>query len=65
MDSPGGRPPLFAEVAAAVYGGPPIVRSFVYGLGGRDLHPADIRGVFEHVESAPRETQYVALRRDT
>jgi pyruvate ferredoxin oxidoreductase alpha subunit len=64
-DSPGGRPPLFAEVAAAVYGGPPIVRSFVYGLGGRDLHPADIRGVFEHVDSVPRETQYVALRRDT
>ncbi len=63
-DSPGGRPPLFAEVAAAVYGGPPVVRSFVYGLGGRDLHPADIRDVFDRVEGAPRETQYVALRRD-
>jgi pyruvate ferredoxin oxidoreductase alpha subunit len=63
-DSPGGRPPLFAEVAAAVCGGPPVVRSFVYGLGGRDLHPEDIRGVFESVENAGRDTQYVGLRRD-
>ncbi len=64
-DSPGGRPPLFAEVAVAVYGGPPLVRSFVYGLGGRDLHPADIRDVFDRVATAPRETQYVSLRRDS
>ncbi len=61
-DSPGGRPPLFAEVAAAVYGGPPVVRSFVYGLGGRDLHPEDIRDVFAHVEDVTRSTQYVGLR---
>jgi pyruvate ferredoxin oxidoreductase alpha subunit len=64
-DSPGGRPPLFAEVAAAVYGDPPVMRSFVYGLGGRDLHPEDIRGVFTRVQDAPRETQYVALGTDT
>jgi len=63
-DSPGGRPPLFAEVAAAVYGCAPIVRSFVYGLGGRDIHPGDIRAVFECVESAPRGTQYVGLREE-
>jgi pyruvate ferredoxin oxidoreductase alpha subunit len=63
-DSPGGRPPLFAEVATAAYGGPPVVRSFVYGLGGRDLHPEDIRGVFASVENAGRETQYVSLRSD-
>jgi pyruvate ferredoxin oxidoreductase alpha subunit len=61
-DSPGGRPPLFAEVCAAVYGDAPVVRSFVYGLGGRDIHPEDIRAVFERVGSAPRETQYVALK---
>jgi pyruvate ferredoxin oxidoreductase alpha subunit len=61
-DSPGGRPPLFAEVAASVYGGPPVVRSFVYGLGGRDLHPEDIRDVFAHVEDVTRSTQYVGLR---
>jgi pyruvate ferredoxin oxidoreductase alpha subunit len=61
-DSPGGRPPLFAEVCAAVYGDAPVARSFVYGLGGRDIHPEDIRAVFERVGSAPRETQYVALK---
>jgi pyruvate ferredoxin oxidoreductase alpha subunit len=41
-DSPGGTPPLAVEVAYAV--GP--VRSHVYGLGGRELHPGDIREVF-------------------
>jgi len=64
-DSPGGRPPLFAEVAAAVYGCAPVVRSFVYGLGGRDIHPDDIRAVFERVQNAPRATQYVGLRSET
>jgi pyruvate ferredoxin oxidoreductase alpha subunit len=41
-DSPGGSPPLAVEVGYAA--GP--VRSHVYGLGGRELHPADIREVF-------------------
>jgi pyruvate ferredoxin oxidoreductase alpha subunit len=41
-DSPGGTPALAVEVAYAV--GP--VRSHVYGLGGRELHPGDIREVF-------------------
>jgi pyruvate ferredoxin oxidoreductase alpha subunit len=45
-DSPGGRPPLFAEVAAALAGGAaPELDSYVYGLGGRELHPPDIRDV--------------------
>jgi pyruvate ferredoxin oxidoreductase alpha subunit len=37
-DSPGGRPPLFAEVGRG--------ESHVYGLGGRDLHPEHVRAVF-------------------
>jgi pyruvate ferredoxin oxidoreductase alpha subunit len=41
-DSPGGAPPLTVEVAYAAR----PVRSHVYGLGGRELHPADIREVF-------------------
>jgi pyruvate ferredoxin oxidoreductase alpha subunit len=45
-DSPGGTPPLRAEVAAALYGSDCALSGAVYGLGGRDLHPADIRGVF-------------------
>jgi pyruvate ferredoxin oxidoreductase alpha subunit len=45
-DSPGGTPPLRAEVAAALYGSGSALSGAVYGLGGRDLRPADIRGVF-------------------
>ena len=53
-DSPGGIPPLHAEVAAALYGSGVELDGHVYGLGGRDLHPEDIRTVFagtapEHV----------------
>ena len=52
-DSPGGRPPLYAEIAGLA----PSVRSHVYGLGGRDLHPEHVRAVF--ADEAPH---YVGLR---
>jgi pyruvate ferredoxin oxidoreductase alpha subunit len=53
-DSPGGTPPLHAEVAAALYGSSARLRGHVYGLGGRDFHPADVRAVFAHArEEAP------------
>jgi pyruvate ferredoxin oxidoreductase alpha subunit len=55
-DSPGGRPPLFAEVVGLA----PNVRSHVYGLGGRDIHPEDIRAVF-----AGTAARYVGLRSDS
>ncbi len=42
-DSPGGSPPLFAELAAALYGSGIDLRGHVYGLGGRDFHPDDLR----------------------
>jgi pyruvate ferredoxin oxidoreductase alpha subunit len=45
-DSPGGAPPLHAELAAALYGSGVRLHGHVYGLGGRDLHPEDIREVF-------------------
>jgi pyruvate ferredoxin oxidoreductase alpha subunit len=41
-DSPGGVPPLAAEVAATLYGSGIDLQHSVYGLGGRDIHPADI-----------------------
>jgi pyruvate ferredoxin oxidoreductase alpha subunit len=56
-DSPGGAPPLYAEVAAALVGKPPVIGSFVYGLGGRDLHPRDIRDVL-----AGKAPHYVGVR---
>ncbi len=45
-DSPGGAPPLFAETAAALYGSGVELNGHVYGLGGRDLHPVDVRAIF-------------------
>jgi pyruvate ferredoxin oxidoreductase alpha subunit len=56
-DSPGGAPPLAAELAFALVGLQPSLRSHVYGLGGRDLHPADVRDLF--AGSAPH---YVGVR---
>jgi pyruvate ferredoxin oxidoreductase alpha subunit len=46
-NSPGGPAPLYAEIAVALRGADVHLRSYVYGLGGRDLHPEGIRGVFE------------------
>jgi pyruvate ferredoxin oxidoreductase alpha subunit len=42
-DSPGGTPPLRAEVASALYGTDVRLHGHVYGLGGRDFHPEDAR----------------------
>jgi pyruvate ferredoxin oxidoreductase alpha subunit len=56
-DSPGGTPALFAEVAAALAGSGVQLRGHVYGLGGRDLHPEDVREIF-----AGRAPRYVGLR---
>jgi pyruvate ferredoxin oxidoreductase alpha subunit len=56
-DSPGGTPPLHAEVAAALYGSGCALRGHVYGLGGRELHPEDIRRIFASDQGA-----YVGVR---
>jgi pyruvate ferredoxin oxidoreductase alpha subunit len=45
-DSPGGTPPLRADVSAALYGSRCDLSGSVYGLGGRDLHPPDVRALF-------------------
>jgi pyruvate ferredoxin oxidoreductase alpha subunit len=58
-DSPGGTPPLYADVAAALYAGGCNLESSVYGLGGRELHPADIRALF-----AAAGASYVGVRGD-
>jgi pyruvate ferredoxin oxidoreductase alpha subunit len=56
-DSPGGAPPLFAELAGALYGSGVDLHGSVYGLGGRDLHPEDIRAVF-----AGADDTYIGVR---
>ena len=55
--SPGGASPLLAEVVTALNGRGVNVSGHVYGLGGRDLHPEDVREVFAGL-AAP----YVGLR---
>ena len=55
--SPGGASPLLAEVVTALNGRGVSVDGHVYGLGGRDLHPEDVREVFAGL-AAP----YVGLR---
>jgi pyruvate ferredoxin oxidoreductase alpha subunit len=62
-DSPGGAPPLFADVAAAVHDGPTRLRSVVYGLGGRELHPEDIEAIFDSLRTRAASTPtYAGLR---
>jgi hypothetical protein len=58
-DSPGGTPALHAELAAALYGTGCELRGHVFGLGGRDLHPSDIRALFTRPQPA-----YVGVRGD-
>jgi pyruvate ferredoxin oxidoreductase alpha subunit len=64
-DSPGGRPPLFAEVVTALTGCRTRLSSYVYGLGGRDLHPEDIRAVLDDLPNDRREPVYLGLRSDS
>jgi pyruvate ferredoxin oxidoreductase alpha subunit len=55
--SPGGAAPLRAEVTTALRDCEADVSGHVYGLGGRDLHPEDVRDVF-----AGTASEYVGLR---
>jgi pyruvate ferredoxin oxidoreductase alpha subunit len=61
-DSPGGRPPLFAELAAVLEETDVRLRSFVYGLGGREFHPEDVSEVYDELLSPARAPVYVGLR---
>ncbi len=60
--APGGLMPLYADFAAALHGTNARLDSFVYGLGGRDLHPGDIRELFERPLSASPAPVYLGLR---
>jgi pyruvate ferredoxin oxidoreductase alpha subunit len=61
-DSPGGRPPLFADLCAALHGSDANLRSFVYGLGGRELHPEDVEWIFSQLPVSAVDPTYVGLR---
>jgi len=59
-DSPGGTPPLHADLAAALYGSDVRLAGAVYGLGGRDFHPEDARAVFDGLTS-----DHIGLREES
>jgi pyruvate/2-oxoacid:ferredoxin oxidoreductase alpha subunit len=56
-NAPGSQAPLFTEIAATLYGSAAHIRSHVYGLGGRELHPEDIREIV-----AGHAERFVGLR---
>ena len=58
-DCPGGTPPLFADVSAALLGTDVDLASVVYGLGGRDIHPEAVRALL--LGGSERRT-YLGLR---
>ncbi|WP_425461072.1 pyruvate ferredoxin oxidoreductase [Gracilimonas mengyeensis] len=60
----GSKGPLYMEVAEALFGAGPSMQNYVFGLGGRDLFPADIRQVFENLKNPEemREMQYIGIR---
>ncbi|MCL6595050.1 MAG: pyruvate ferredoxin oxidoreductase [Firmicutes bacterium] len=61
--SPGGWPPLYAEVAATL-AGQVRVQSFVAGLGGRDVGPEEIHALFAALGGAGgQESVYLGLGR--
>lgn len=45
--------PLYTEIKAALYDSniKPLVANYIYGLGGRDIFPDDIKKVFSDLES--------------
>lgn len=45
----GAEPPLYAEIKSALYEAPakPLIGSYIYGLGGREILPHHIRHAFE------------------
>jgi pyruvate ferredoxin oxidoreductase alpha subunit len=59
-ESPGASAPLHADLAATLYNAGPALEGYVYGLGGRDLHPEDIRAVFSGTAD-----RYVGLRTES
>jgi pyruvate ferredoxin oxidoreductase alpha subunit len=46
-NAPGAQAPLYTELAATLYGSGIELRGHVYGLGGRELHPDDVRDVID------------------
>lgn len=57
--------PVYTEVSQALYGTAVNLFTYVYGLGGRDLYPKEIKQVFEDIQNFndQSEIQYLGVRR--
>jgi len=60
--------PLYTEVAGAAYQGrhKPLMKDYVTGIGGRDITPPVLRGIFTDLlglKEGAQETDWVGLRR--
>jgi pyruvate ferredoxin oxidoreductase alpha subunit len=60
----GSHGPLFSEVSRALYGSDVKLSNYIYGLGGRDLFPADIKKIYEELKqpSLQNDMRYIGLR---
>ncbi|HKJ45441.1 MAG TPA: hypothetical protein VJ991_06375 [Balneolales bacterium] len=60
----GSHGPLFSEVSRALYGSGVKLSNYIYGLGGRDLFPADIKKIYEELKqpSLQNDMRYIGLR---
>lgn len=56
--------PLYTEVSRALYESGIDLQNYIYGLGGRDIYPDDIKSVFNNLKEIPgsRAMQYLGLR---
>lgn len=60
--------PIFSEIRSVLYGEKMPVKSFVYGLGGRDIFQHDVVGAFKKLEAISKEgvtgdpTSFIGLR---
>jgi len=54
--APGAQAPLVSDVRLALSSlkSAPLVSSYIYGLGGRDLYPEEIKNVFADLKHTPR-----------
>jgi len=56
--------PLFTEISRCLYDTEPVLRNYIYGLGGRDLFPDQIEDVYKKLIAGDtsKATEYIGLR---
>ncbi|NIO37531.1 pyruvate ferredoxin oxidoreductase [Candidatus Bathyarchaeota archaeon] len=70
MSFGGGGGPVFQEIRHALYetSNRPLMANYIYGLGGRDISPSQIRGIYSELQDLPKtwkaenRVRYVGLR---